>query len=113
MELQDAADMSDHFNGLTAEQAELLALLSEECGELVQIIGKTMRHGLDSYHPVTKETNRRALTREMGDVRAAMLLLCEAGTVSKLHIHQYADDKLSRVQRCLHHYVHSAGEKDG
>ena len=33
------------FNGLTPAEAERLALLMEECGEVVQIIGKVLRHG--------------------------------------------------------------------
>ena len=54
--------MSDHFNGLTPVQAELLALLSDECGELVQIIGKIMRHGLDSARVCfTGNPNRAAM----------------------------------------------------
>lgn len=43
--------MPEHFNGLTPAEAERLAMLSEECGEVIQIIGKILRHGYDSYHP--------------------------------------------------------------
>lgn len=62
-----------HFNELTPAQAERLAILMEECGEVVQIIGKILRHGFESCSPfgANPETNRQALVRELFDVRAA------------------------------------------
>jgi len=41
----------DHFNGLTPEQDERLALLLEELAEAIVAIGKIQRHGYDSYNP--------------------------------------------------------------
>ena len=37
-----------HVNNLSNEQLEALAILAEECGEVIQVIGKIIRHGLDS-----------------------------------------------------------------
>jgi hypothetical protein len=63
--------MSEHFNGLTPAQAERLAMLAEECGEVIQIIGKILRHGYDSYHPDRPHiTNRELLQRELTDLAA-------------------------------------------
>lgn len=67
--------MTEHFNRLTPAQAERLAILSEECAEVIQIIGKILRHGMDSYHPVTGVINRDALMREITDVKAAMVII--------------------------------------
>lgn len=67
--------MNDHFNQLTPAQAERLAILAEECGEVVQIIGKILRHGLDSWHPATGVVNRTALLHEIIDVKAAMVMI--------------------------------------
>lgn len=92
-----------NFNRLTPAQTELLSLLAEECGELVQAIGKVLRHGMNSYHPDTKLINRVALEHEMGDVRAAMIMLCDAGMVSKVNVHAQADYKRERVGIYLHH----------
>lgn len=71
-ELADA-----HFNGLSPAQAERLAILMEECGEVVQIIGKILRHGYDSCSPfgASQETNRQALVRELFDIKAAAMLI--------------------------------------
>ncbi len=97
--------MTEHFNGLTPAAAELLAILAEECAEVIQIISKIQRHGLRSYHPESREVNAYTLEREMGDVRAAMILVCEAGIARKSTVHLLADEKLKRIDRYLHHSV--------
>lgn len=62
---------ADHFNGLTPAQAERLAMLAEECGEVIQIIGKILRHGYDSWHPDRPAiTNRMLLEKELTDLIA-------------------------------------------
>ncbi len=43
--------MQDHFNRLTPAEAERLAMLAEEAAEVIQIVGKILRHGYASYHP--------------------------------------------------------------
>lgn len=58
------AVVSQHFNQLTPAEAERLALLAEECGEVIQAIGKILRHGYESRHPDGGPTNREALERE-------------------------------------------------
>lgn len=72
----DLSQLADaHFNKLTPAQAERLAILAEECSEVIQIIGKILRHGLYSAHPVTGEVNIDALLREIIDVKAAMVIV--------------------------------------
>lgn len=62
-----------HFNGLSPAEAERLAMLAEECGEVIQIVGKILRHGYDSYHPVNpRVTNRQLLVKELRDVNAVL-----------------------------------------
>jgi len=95
--------VSQHFNQLTPAEAERLALLLEELGEAQQAIGKILRHGYESTHPDGGPTNREALERECGDVRHAMIRLCEAGDLSKRAIHDRADAKAEQVVRYLHH----------
>lgn len=65
--------MTDHFNQLTPAQAERLAMLAEECAEVISVIGKILRHGYDSYHPNTPAiTNRDLLAHELADVDAVL-----------------------------------------
>lgn len=96
--------MSDHFNRLSPEEAERLALLLEELGEAQQAIGKILRHGYGSRHPDGGPTNREALEREMGDVLAALDLLVAAedldgGQAIVYHRRQ----KAGKVGKYLHH----------
>lgn len=63
------------FNQLTPAQTERLAILAEECAEVIQVIGKILRHGLDSFHPKTRVANRTALMHEITDVKAAMVMI--------------------------------------
>ena len=59
--------------GLTCAQTERLAILAEEMGEAIQIIGKILRHGLDSdNNGELPQTNRQLLESEIGDVHAAI-----------------------------------------
>lgn len=93
----------ENFNKLDPAQTERLAILAEECGELVQAVNKIIRHGYESYHPITGDVNRSLLEKEMGDVRAAMIMLCNAGDTQKIAVHLYADQKLEKIGRYLHH----------
>lgn len=64
-----------HFNGLTPAEAERLAMLSEEAGEIVQAVGKILRHGYESTHPAGGPTNREALLHEIHDIRVIISMM--------------------------------------
>lgn len=95
--------MSEHFNSLSPAEVERLALLMEECGEVIQVIGKVLRHGYASYHPDTGKTNREDLERELGDLWAACSLMTGAGDISLSKVCDSKQAKLSSVGRWLHH----------
>ena len=99
--------MSDaHFNGLPPAQAERLALLAEECGEVIQMVGKILRHGYESRHPNGGPTNREMLECELGDVCAAIRLMTGEGDLAECAIAQRRDGKLNDFHRHLHHHAH-------
>ena len=55
---------------------EILTLIQEECGELVQACAKAHRFGLSSCHPETKPTtNIETIIRECIDVCAVIDML--------------------------------------
>jgi len=94
----------DHFNKLTPAEAERVALLLEECGEVVQICGKILRHGFDSCNPLTDgPDNRQLLQRELGDIEAAKDLMNEAGDIADCTVKGFAVLKLKKVGTYLHH----------
>ena len=96
---------NEHFSGLSPAEAERLALLAEECGEVVQIVSKILRHGYESYNPniSVPRSNRTLLIQELGDVVCAIGLLDAAGDVSYSAINAASTDKLMYVQQYLHH----------
>jgi hypothetical protein len=65
------------FNGLSPAEAERLAMLSEEAGEIVQIVGKILRHGYESYHPddPRRIPNRALLMNELADLNGVQLFM--------------------------------------
>jgi NTP pyrophosphatase (non-canonical NTP hydrolase) len=95
--------MEHNFNKLTPAQTERLALLSEELGEAIQVIGKILRHGFDSYNPTipNSPTNTQFLELELGDVVYAMGLMAAAGDVSMDEIEKRVELKVNK-----HNYFH-------
>ncbi len=85
---------------------ELLALLAEECGEAVQVIGKCLRHGLDSYNPTVPDDeqlrNRKLLEQELGDILAAIDLASVQGIISRRGVAMARQNKLMRIGQWLH-----------
>lgn len=68
------------FNRLSPAEAERLAMLAEECGEIVQVVGKILRHGYQSHHPDDPETTNLSLLRkELGDLFAVLDLMEDEG----------------------------------
>lgn len=97
--------VSNHFNKLTPAEAEALALLAEECAEVVQAVTKILRHGLDSEHPHSGDGNRETLNKEIGDVQAAVEICLTQWVADRADIDRFKHVKLSKVGRYLHHAV--------
>lgn len=97
--------MNDHFNKLNRSEDERLACLMEECGEVIQAIGKIMRHGYGSHDPTVQNSpnNRAMLTKEIGDVLACINMLFDSGDVSVVVACRNRDEKLLKMRKYLHH----------
>lgn len=95
--------MSSNFNQLSPAEVERLALLAEECGEVVQAISKVLRHGYESTHPDGGPTNRRLLETEIGHVEHAIFRMHEAGDIDPLAVLDSVDEKAKKIGRYLHH----------
>jgi NTP pyrophosphatase (non-canonical NTP hydrolase) len=94
-----------HFNKLTPAEAEALALLTEEGGEVIQAVAKILRHGIDSEHPDSGELNKDSLNKEIGDVLAAIDICFVQWVADREVAEHHKQRKLSRVGRYLHHAV--------
>lgn len=96
---------NENFNQLTPAEAERLALLLEELGEVQQAIGKILRHGYESKNPYdfSLTTNRNQLERELGDVQAVISIMVRNNDISTSEIREWHDSKLKKVNQYLHH----------
>ena len=88
---------------LTPSRLERLALLLEELGEAQQAVGKILRHGYNSRHPVSGLDNATLLEKELGDMLAAIDLLCGAGDLDQGAIDQARRERLVLRAPYLHH----------
>lgn len=102
--------MLEHFNGLSPEVAELLAILAEECGEVTQCVGKILRHGIRSNPYVTDwrdrgKLNTAFLEDELADLFTIVALLERLGVIDDERIQSLIEPKLEKLRRpdILHH----------
>ena len=95
--------MKKFSNKLTPAEAERLALLIEECAEVIHVGTKILRHGYASLHPNGGQNNRTLLEGELGDLQAAVALMLVAGDIDGETIVSETEDKFETVPKYLHH----------
>jgi len=95
----------ENKNDLSNSETERLALLAEEMGEVIQIIGKILRHGYESYNPLVDDapTNRQELEKELGDVELIIYMLAEARDINRNVVDSRRIFKAEAIKRWLHH----------
>ncbi|MEG3086202.1 hypothetical protein [Sphingomonas sp. PB4P5] len=96
--------MTEGFNGLSAAEAERLAMLAEEAGEIIQAVGKVLRHGYASTHPDGGPDNRAMLSREVRDLFAVAEAMGFVGDIAGPGL-----DNLATWERKLR-YTHHQGD---
>jgi len=90
---------TEHFNMLTEGEAERLAMLAEECAEVIKVIGKILRHGYDNSHPdYDNVPNRDFLTLEVTDVLAVIEMMN-----SDFAIIGDVDESIAKKLKYAHH----------
>lgn len=88
---------------LTPAELERLALLAEECGEVIQVIGKIQRHGYESSHSdYDNISNRLLLQKELGHVKAVEEMMLWTGDIVYDRMLNSMWEKLKKVQKFLH-----------
>jgi NTP pyrophosphatase (non-canonical NTP hydrolase) len=98
-EIEMSLELAAQYNKLSAAETERLAILSEELGEVIQVVGKILRHGwLDAGYD-----NRAELEKELGDVYVAMRLLYDGGDVNPHKVHVSQIRKVDKIKKYLHH----------
>jgi hypothetical protein len=70
------------MNELTEAQKERLIMLAEEAGEVIQAVGKILRHGYNSCHLDNDDiSNRLDLVRELDDLNAIIGEMVKKGDI--------------------------------
>jgi NTP pyrophosphatase (non-canonical NTP hydrolase) len=90
-----------HFNLLTASEGERLAIVAEECSEVIKAICKIERHGFESNFK-NGLINRETLEIEMAHVLWAFRMLINAGDVNRDAIDLHLEEKIKGYSY-LHH----------
>lgn len=94
------------FSNLRPDEIERLGLLAEEAAEVIQVVGKILRHGWDSRKPSdpTGPTNRENLLTELIDF-STIVGLCEGCgdfNISSV-IQERSFEKIEKLKRYTHH----------
>jgi hypothetical protein len=84
----------------TLTRDELLVLLIEECGEVIQAATKCLRFGYDVDHGVDYGNNKLALSREIGD----LLGVAEALPLDAIVVDVMRASKISRAENAKAKY---------
>ena len=94
-----------NFNKLTPEETERLAILSEECAEVIQCIGKIQRHGYESFNPSNVDigTNRDQLTKELGHLQNIINMMSIGGDFKYHVMVREQKKKRETISKYLHH----------
>ena len=100
-----SAQPTTHFSALTEAESERLALLAEECAEVIQCVCKIQRHGYESVNPLVPDspTNREELQVEVGHVVCALRMMFDARDVAEGAVNRSAERKAGGIKRWLHH----------
>lgn len=96
--------MIEHFNKLSPAEAERLACLVEEAGEVLHAIGKIQRHGWESHNPHSPIlSNRQALMHEIADFVEIVDRMCVGGELSDAELDNLVDRRHKVTTRYFHH----------
>jgi hypothetical protein len=92
------------YSQLSDAELERLAILAEECAEVIQVIGKILRHGYESdNHGKLPQTNRQHLEEEIGNVRCIIEKMVTANDLREWRIEVERLHKEATIGKYLHH----------
>jgi hypothetical protein len=83
------------------KEQELLVVLTEECGEVIQASSKILRFGLNSKNPYSNKNNKEQLEQELGDLMCLIRALTENGTIDLDSVLAAAEKKRKKLEKYL------------
>lgn len=78
---------------------EILRIAQEECAEVIQSISKIFRFGFTSVSPVTFDSNRTSLEKEVGDLLCMIDLMLEHKLIDAENVSFAKADKLVKLKK--------------
>jgi len=94
--------LNKHINNLSPGELERIALLTEECGEVLQEIGKVLRYGYEGSHPKYGEKNsRERLQQEIADVLVIITLMIKENDININELAKCMKFKRNKINRAL------------
>jgi len=96
--------MGEVLRNTTLSREEILVLVMEECGEIIQAAAKCLRFGYDRYQE-GYGFNDEKLSKEFGDLVGAM----DALPLSRELVEQSRVTKLNRAEQAKSHFGVKAG----
>lgn len=93
--------------GLTPAEMERLAVLGKECGDLVRAVGNVLVGGWETVAHGAERTNRVALEKEIGHVRASVGLLLDADDARLGEIQRWQRSKRAALAKWTRHQAES------
>ena len=78
---------------------EALGILQEECAEVIVVISKIRRFGLDTEYIRGEGTKRSALIQELGDVQALVKILINQELFDSKDIELAAQSKIEKLKK--------------
>jgi hypothetical protein len=87
--------IDEPFNRLELAEAESLTLIAEEAGEIVQAVGKILRHGLYTHDPADDSGNDNSDDLAIFNIGSTV--------ISRRAIETARRRKLKSISKYLHH----------
>lgn len=94
---------------MSNKQNEIMDILQEECAEVIQMVSKCRRFGIDNTHLKAGVSNRAKLTEEIGDLMCMIQLAQDNGIVDKEEIQLASRNKAEKLKQWSSIFK---GEKD-
>lgn len=83
---------------MNKQQQEILDILQEECAEVIQLISKCRRFGLNNTHLKSGKLNKECLTEEVGDLMCMIELAVSTNIITAESIKAAQNNKLEKLK---------------
>jgi NTP pyrophosphatase (non-canonical NTP hydrolase) len=84
---------------MNSKTNEVMDILQEECAEVIQIVSKIRRFGIDEIHLKRGMSNREMLCEEVGDVLCMVELLRELEIIDDASIQSAVQNKRKKLEQ--------------